>query len=165
MRRLLLIALTTLFHLSAGIWIGATIGVGALTAPQAFRELGEATAGTLMGHVFQRLNVLSMAMLAVMLAVALFETWYRRRTVDRFWLVARLTLTAAGLIVVAFLNARLMPRMLQVRSDAQLDTFQALHETYRGWSQAGIWLGVGAMAATVVINVGARRSGSHRRTG
>jgi len=85
--------------------------------------------------------------------------------VDRFWLVARLTLTAASLLLVATLNMRLMPRLLQVRADDQMDAFQTLHRTYRTWSQAGILLGVSAMASTAVINVGARRTGSQRRKG
>lgn len=169
MRRIILIFVNTIYLLCAGLWVGGTVGVGALAAPAAFRDLEGLRQGTVpmagivMGHAFRRTNTFSVTLLGVMLAVAVFEVFYRKRTNTKRLLAVRMVVTLAGLLVTLYLSNVMMPRMELQRSLSQMDAFDAMHKSYRGVANLQVLIGVALIALTNAVNISPRRSGGHPR--
>ena len=67
------------YHFGLAVWIGGTVALGALVAPQLFRSLPRAQAGGIFGPVlrrFSRLRVLALVM-TIAAAAAKYLVWER----------------------------------------------------------------------------------------
>lgn len=169
MRRTILITVNSLFLLCAALMMGATVGVGALAAPAAFRALegmqrdGVPLAGYAVGAALQRLNALSLTLVILMLALAVFEAFYRLRPATRRILWWRVIVALGTLLITVYLSQVLMPAM---RADMAVDTlarFRENHGIYRMWTTAQVVLTAAMIVMTTSVNIGPRRDGGHPR--
>ena len=169
MRRTYLIILNSLFFLLCGVWIGATVGVGALAAPAAFRALegkgpdGVAMAGLVVGGALERLNALSVFLLAGIVALATLELFARQRNTTRRLLGARWILSLAALAVTVYIAGVLMPKMQDLQAAGSMDVFRSMHGRYRMWTMLQVLMGFSLIIQTVAVNIGPRRDGGHPR--
>jgi len=168
-RRTILITTTTLFTICAGLWIGGITAVGAFAAPAAFQALegmergGVPVAGEVVGAALRRFNAASVAFLAIMVAVSVFEAFYRKRrpAVPLLW--ARLLVVLAGFALCLYVGQVMMPAMEGQRARLEMDAFGAMHARYRGIALFQALLGALSLALTAAVNIGPRRDGGHPR--
>lgn len=169
MRRIVLITINSLFLLCAGLWVGATVGIGAIAAPAAFRNLeglergGVPLAGHVVGNALQRLNTVSLVLVGVMVAASIFELFYRRRLNTKKLLMVRILVILAAFLVTLYLARVMMPAMLMEMNPENMDVFRDFHARYRMWAMVQVILGAVVIVLTNAINIGPRRDGGHPR--
>lgn len=165
MRRNFLIALNSLYLLFAGLIVGVPLAVGAIVAPIVFHTPGvdRAAAGAVMSKAFEGVGTLATVLLSIMLAVAVFETSYRKRANARRLLIARVALNLAALLLSVYMTEQLLPMIRDFQLSGPRSVFERLHTDYRQLQWVAITLGVALNVLTQAINIGPRRDGGHSR--
>ncbi len=107
MPNFLFLLLSFAYHLALAIWIGGAIALGALTAPELFRQMPRQQAGGIVGPILRRFARLRLAALVVAIIAAatrhmLWEThtaspWIAIRWAALFLLAARVAYEIAAL--------------------------------------------------------------------
>jgi hypothetical protein len=144
MQQILLIAAIWLNIVALGLWFGATVGIGALVAPAAFRVAPE-QAGLVVGASLERLNYLGLACAAVVVVATVLEALVWRLGASA---LLRLALVVAAAGIALYLGWRLIPEMETLRTAGQTDGFDRLHTRYEQLTHAQFGLLVGAALAT-----------------
>lgn len=171
MRRTILIVFTSIFLICDAMWIGGIIGVGAMAAPAAFQELSGVTAngggpaaGLVVGAALERLNAVSVVLLSIMLAGAIFELFYRKRRTTLHLLALRALVVLVGLLLTLYLSQVMMPTMQAGDALRDTDAFLRMHARYKGIAWLQVLLGALAIVLTSAANIGPRRDGGHPRS-
>jgi hypothetical protein len=169
LRRTVLITLNSVFTICAGLWMGAILGVGAVAAPAAFQALegmdrgGTPVAASVVAASLRRLDAVSVVLLSVMLAVGVFETFYRKRNHTARMLALRALLVVISMLITVYLARMLTPEMLRQQAQPHTELFQQLHAQYRGLAWIQILIGAVTVVMTMAANIGPRRDGGHPR--
>jgi hypothetical protein len=157
------------FTICAGLWMGAILGVGAVAAPAAFQALegvergGTPGGASVVAASLRRLDAVSIVLLAVMLAVGVFEMFYRKRIHTARLLAIRALLIVIGMLITVYLARVLTPEMLRQQAQPHTEVFQQMHARYRGLAWIEILIGAVTVVMTMAANIGPRRDGGHPR--
>lgn len=157
MRRAILVLTSTLFLACAGIWAGSIIALMGIAAPVVGREVMDPEPAAVMDHMLRRSTGASVGILAVMLALALLDNGYRRRSGDRLWGFLRTVFVVASLGLTLYLQFWLLPRMEHIRLAGDAAAYEARRQVCEGIGQALLLLGVASIGATSALNIGRRR--------
>jgi hypothetical protein len=140
MRTVFAVGLNWLHQVLLSVWLGGIVVLGAIAGPAVFgaaRQAGDTHhgtplwdfAGTAMGLVFARFNVLLLVGSAVMLAAGIgygqLAGLCRRR------MTVRAGLTALAWLVVLWTEFSLFPQMNAARIQGNLDAFDSMHHLSR----------------------------------
>jgi hypothetical protein len=155
MRQSLLIASAWLNIVALGLWLGATIGIGALVAPAAFRVAPE-SAGAVVGESLRRLNYLGLGCAAVVLVATALEAMAWRLVPAA---IARLALVLAAAGIAWYLGWRMIPTMGALRTAGQSESaeFDRLHTRYELMTKGQFALLLGGALATAAFLAGPRK--------
>ncbi len=141
MPNILYILVSFAYHLALALWIGGAIALGALTAPELFRQLPRQQAGGIFGPILRRfarlrLGAVAVAILAAAIRYAVWET----HTASG-WIVIRWISLAFLAVVVVEEIVRIEPAMERHRAafqpalgddDPERRAFMALHRRSEG---------------------------------
>lgn len=142
--------------LALSVWIGGTVAIGALTAPNVFRTISDrAVAGDLMGKIFHQFDrvkdVCSLAL--IITSLAKFLVWERNWNVwfsSRYLAVAIMIFTAlaTGWVVEPVLRQLRAAGPPETRSAEDSIRFQRLHHI----SVLMMQVGVGAALIALLLS-------------
>lgn len=125
-----------LYHLGLAVWIGGTIVLGALVAPQLFRMLPRHEAGSIFGSTLRKFARLRVAALALAILAAAFKhvVWESGAAVWVSIRWAALVLMAAAVVYeIGYLERALEAHRLRLTpatpdTDTQRVAFNRLHK-------------------------------------
>lgn len=130
------LATNLLYHLGLAIWIGGTVALGGLVAPQLFRALPRHQAGAIFGPTLRRFARVRVFALAITIAAAATKhlVWERNATawISIRWFVLAF-LAAAVVYEIAVLEKRMEARRVHLTPETAEDdphrrAFNALHK-------------------------------------
>jgi hypothetical protein len=164
-RRNFLIALNSLYLLFSGLIVGVPLAIGAIVAPIMFHTPGvdRVAAAAVMAKAFEGAGMLATVLLSIMLAVAIFETNYRRRVNTRRLLIARVAVNLAALLLSVYMTQQLLPMIREFHANGPRSAFERLHSSYQQLQWLAITFGVALNVLTQAVNIGPRRDGGHSR--
>jgi uncharacterized membrane protein len=117
-----------LHSLAFAVWFGGIITLGAIVAPAAF-GVDRSFAATVLEECFRKLNTVAFFCGAIMLGATWAEAQIRSDYARRL-LIVRAVLTAAAVALGLYLGIRLLPMLINLRAEGQLDEFNRLHHLY-----------------------------------
>lgn len=141
------------YHLGLALWVGGSVALGALVAPQLFRALPREQAGGIFGQTLRRFARLRVGALVATLAAAAmkFTLWERTPNV---WMAIRwaalLFMAAAVLYEITHLQHALESRRLELTpgmevNDPRRGEFNRLHKRAETLLKASVVAAVVAM--------------------
>ncbi len=141
------------YHLGLALWVGGSVALGALVAPQLFRALPREQAGGIFGRMLRRFARLRVGALVAAIAAAAvkYALWERTPTL---WMAIRwaalLFMAAAVLYEIAHLEGALERRRLELTpqmeaEDPRRRDFNALHKRAETLLKASVLAAVVAM--------------------
>lgn len=136
MPNFLALVLSFAYHLSLAIWIGGAVALGALTAPELFRQLPRPQAGGIFGPILRRFARLRLGAVIVAIAAAAARHFMWETHVANSWMALRWAALFVLAAVVTYEIAGLEPAMQRhrslIRSEEASDpnrlAFMALHK-------------------------------------
>lgn len=116
MPNILYILVSFAYHLALALWIGGAIALGALTAPELFRQLPRAQAGGIFGPILRRFARLRLAaVITAIVAAAIRNIAWETHSANG-WIVLRWLSLAVLAAVVLYEIYNLEPAMARHRS-------------------------------------------------
>lgn len=140
------------YHLALALWIGGALALGALTAPELFRQLPRSQAGGIFGPILRRFSRIRLiAILCAIVAAVVKHVLWETHSANG-WIIARalfLFLLAAS---VAWELLALEPRMGRVRAsmaatddDPSRREFMRLHKQSEALMKLSLFAALGAV--------------------
>jgi uncharacterized membrane protein len=135
------------YHLSLAIWIGGGIALGALTAPELFRQLPRPQAGGIFGPILRRFSRLRLAAVFAALAAAAAKHLLWEGHSASGWIAVRWVALAAMTVIVVYELLGLEPAMAAYRgkmaaeasdSDPARAAFLRLHRRSEALMKVGL---------------------------
>lgn len=147
---------TFAYHLALAVWIGGAIALGALTAPELFRQLPRGQAGGIFGPILRRFARLRLAAIVVALAAALTKHFAWETHAASVWMAARWAALTFLALAVVYEIFSLEPAMARHRSsmtgdapdEASRSAFMRLHR------RSEALMNVSLFAALVAVLLG-----------
>lgn len=157
MPNFLALIINLVYHLGLAIWIGGAIALGALTAPELFRQLPRPQAGGIFGPVLRRFSRLRLAaVIAALIAAGAKHLLWESHSASP-WIVLRWVGLAAMAVIVVYEIFALEPAMAAYRgkmspdvaeSDPARTAFLRLHRR----SEALMKVGLGAALLALFLS-------------
>jgi uncharacterized membrane protein len=144
---LLALIVNFVYHLALALWIGGGIALGALTAPELFRQLPRSQAGGIFGPILRRFSRLRLAAVFAALAAAAAKHLLWESHSASGWIATRWVALAAMTVIVVYELLVLEPAMAVHRgkmapggtdSDPARTAFQRLHRRSEGLMKVGL---------------------------
>lgn len=140
-----------IYHVALALWIGGAIALGALTAPELFRRLQRADAGTIFGTILRRFARIRLGAIVVALVAAGIKHVEWERHASSPWIVARWALLVLLSMVVLYEIGCLEPLMERLRSrmrgedDPARAAFMRLHKRSEALMKLSLLVSLGAV--------------------
>jgi len=109
------LALNALYYVSLSLWLGGGIALGALTAPELFRQLPRAQAGGIFAPVLRRFARLRLVAIILAIAAAAAKHFIWETHSANIWIVIRWTALTFMAVAVLYEIASLQPAMERLR--------------------------------------------------
>jgi hypothetical protein len=140
-----------IYHVSLALWLGGGIALGALTAPELFRQLARPQAGGIFAPILRRFARLRLVAIVVALAAAGTKHFVWESHTASGWIVVRWVALTFMAVAVLYEVAGLQPAMEKLRpliadgrpDDPRRALFGRLHKRSEALLKA-------SMVATVV---------------
>jgi uncharacterized membrane protein len=148
------LAVHALYHLGLAVWIGGTIALGALVAPDLFRRLPRHEAGAIFGSTLRKFARIRLGAIVLVIVAAGLRFMFWEKHSASVWILARwiaiAALTAAVLYEIAVLEPALEARRLELSPDMAPDDprrqpFQRLHRRAEALMKACLLVAGGAL--------------------
>ena len=115
MPNFLALALNALYHVSLGVWLGGGIALGALAAPELFRQLPRAQAGGIFAPVLKRFARVRLVAIILAIAAAAAKHFVWETHSANIWIVIRWAALTFMAVAVLYEIAALQPAMERLR--------------------------------------------------
>jgi uncharacterized membrane protein len=125
------LTLSALYHLALAVWIGGGIALGALTAPELFRQLPRPQAGGIFGPVLRRFARLRLVAIVIAVAAAATKHLIWETHTSNVWILIRWVALAFMAVTVVYEIFSLQPAMERLRpleDDGRRARFGQLHK-------------------------------------
>ena len=109
------LAASGIYHVALAIWIGGGIALGALTAPELFRQLPRAQAGGIFAPVLRRFARLRLVAIIVALLAAGAKHFLWETHTANVWMLIRWVALTFMTVAVVYEIAALQPAMERLR--------------------------------------------------
>jgi hypothetical protein len=147
------LALNAVYHLALALWIGGGIALGALTAPELFRQLPRAQAGGIFAPVLRRFARLRLFAILIAIAAAAAKHIVFETHSANVWIVVRWAALAFMAVAVLYEIAALQPALERLRpgvagaaeTDPQRAVFTRLHKRSEALMKASLLAAVVAL--------------------
>ena len=101
MPNILYILVSFAYHLALALWIGGAIALGALTAPELFRQLPRAQAGGIFGPILRRFARMRLgAVLIAIISAAIRNIAWETHTANGWIVIRWISLAVLAAVVV-----------------------------------------------------------------
>lgn len=153
MPNLAALAVSALYHLALAIWLGGGIALGALTAPELFRQLPRPQAGGIFAPILRRFARLRLVSVIVAIVAAAVKHFAWETHTANGWIVIRWVALTFMTVAVLYEIAALQPAMEKLRpliangreDDARRALFGRLHKRSEALLKASLVATVVAM--------------------
>jgi hypothetical protein len=115
MPNFLALALNALYHVSLAVWLGGGIALGALAAPELFRQLPRAQAGGIFAPVLKRFARVRLVAIILAIAAAAAKHFVWETHSANIWIVIRWAALTFMAVAVLYEIAALQPAMERLR--------------------------------------------------
>lgn len=115
MPNFLALALNALYYVSLALWLGGGFALGALTAPELFRQLPRAQAGGIFAPVLRRFARVRLVAIIVAIAAAATKHFLWETHSANVWIVIRWAALTFMAVAVLYEIAALQPAMERLR--------------------------------------------------
>ncbi len=119
MPNILYILVSFAYHLALAVWIGGAIALGALTAPELFRQLPRAQAGGIFGPILRRFARVRLGAIVVAIAAAAIRNVVWETHSANGWILIRWLSLAVLAAVVLYEIYSIEPAMERHRAAFQ----------------------------------------------
>jgi len=147
------LTLSALYHIALAVWLGGGIALGALTAPELFRQLPRPQAGGIFAPVLRRFARVRLVAILVAIAAAATKHFVWERHAANLWIVIRWTALTFMAVAVLYEIAVLQPAMEKLRpeiagapeNDPHRALFGRLHKRSEALLKASLLAAVAAI--------------------
>jgi len=151
MPNLFYMTVSFVYHTALALWVGGAIVLGALTAPELFRRLQRADAGTIFGTILRRFSRVRLGAIVLALIAAGVKHVEWERHASSPWIAARwvflVLLSAIVLYEISYLEpvmGRLRGRMRGDDDPARAE-FMRLHRRSEGLMKVSLFAALAAV--------------------
>jgi uncharacterized membrane protein len=116
MPNLLYMFVSFVYHLALALWIGGAVALGALTAPELFRQLPRSEAGGIFGPILRRFSRVRLVAIVFAIAAAFAKYLLWETHARSAWIAARALCLLALAAIVMWEIAGIEPRMGRLRA-------------------------------------------------